>query len=303
MKINVQKLYTLDGHQDCVYTMESGGESHIFYSAGGDGMVVRWDLTNPENGQLIAKMKNSVYALHYLSKDNLLIAGQNFVGIHLIDLTDNKEVASLKLDNTQIFDIKSYGDTVFVGTGNGILFIIDVVSLTVKQKIKAGNKSIRSLAVNTQLGEMSMGMSDNTIRILDLDGYKQKYSVKAHILSVFSVAYNPADSHLISVSRDAHLKSWNSFDHYAPEQSVPAHMFAINSISLSPDAKYFVTGSMDKSVKVWETGTFRLLKVIDKSRHAGHASSVNKVLWTNYKNLVLSCSDDKKISVWDLSFN
>jgi WD40 repeat protein len=48
---------------------------------------------------------------------------------------------------------------------------------------------------------------------------------------------------------------------------------------------------------------FKLLKVIDKSRHAGHATSVNKVLWTDHQDQIVSCSDDRKISVWELKFN
>jgi WD40 repeat protein len=303
MKINVQKLFSLDGHQDCVYSLEGGKESNIIFSAGGDGMVVSWDLTDPENGQLLAKMKNSVYALHYKADENNLIAGQNFEGIHLIDVKEKKEIGSLKLSNAQIFDIKSHENTVFVGTGDGTLFVIDLKGQTIIKKIKLSDKSIRSVDINLLLGEMAIGMSDNSIRILDLEDFKQKYSISGHKLSVFSVLYNPTNNHLISAGRDAHIKSWNSFDHYREEQSIPAHMFAINTLSFSPDLKYFVTGSMDKSIKVWDAETFQLLKVIDKSRHAGHASSINKVMWTNYKNLVLSCSDDKKISVWDLSFN
>jgi WD40 repeat protein len=58
---------------------------------------------------------------------------------------------------------------------------------------------------------------------------------------------------------------------------------------------------MDKTIKVWETESMTLLKVIDRSRHAGHTNSVNKVLWTNYENLLISCGDDKNIIVWDLA--
>ncbi len=302
MSINVQKLFSLDGHQDGVYDLEPGKEAKIVYSAGGDGMVVEWDLNDPEKGNLIAKMKNSVYSIHYRSQENKLIVGQNFEGIHIIDVDEKKEIGTLKISDSQIFDIQSIGNLIFIGSGDGTLYIVDLPTLTFINKIKLADKSIRSIAINKQLGELALGMSDNTIRILDLDGYKQKYSIQAHKLSVFSVTYNPLNNHLISVSRDAQIKSWNSIDHYILEQSVAAHMFAINSISFSPDCKYFVTGSMDKSIKVWELNTFKLLKVIDKSRHAGHATSVNKVLWTDYNNQVLSCSDDKKISIWDLSF-
>lgn len=303
MKINIQKLRSLDGHWDCVYSLEAGKESNLFYSAGGDGMVVEWDLNNPENGQLIAKMKNSVYAIHYCMDDNVLVVGQNFEGIHLVDPATKEEIGSLQTSGANIFDIKSYEQKIFIASGDGTLYVVDRDTLAFVKKVKLGDKSIRSIAVNQQLGEMALGMSDNTIRILDLENYNQKYVINAHELSVFSICYNPSNNHLISVSRDAQIKSWNAFNHYGLEQSVAAHMYAINSLSISPDKQLFVTGSMDKSIKVWDLATFRLLKVIDKSRHAGHATSVNKVLWTNYKNQLLSCSDDKKISVWDLSVN
>ena len=303
MKIIVQKLYSLDGHQDCVYSLEAGKTNNKFYSAGGDGMVVEWDLDRPENGQLLAKMKNSVYAIHYRSEENLLIAGQNYEGIHLVDPDKKKEIGSLQISGAQIFDIKSFESRIFVGSGDGSFYVVDLATLGVVKKIKLADKSIRSIAVNQQLGEIAVGLSDSTIRIHDLDDYKQKYFINAHKLSVFSICYNPLNNHLISASRDACIKSWNALDHYELEHSVVAHMFAINSLSFSPNNDFFVSGSMDKSIKVWDMETFQLLKVIDKSRYAGHASSVNKVLWTNYKNQVLSCSDDKKISVWDLSFN
>jgi WD40 repeat protein len=59
---------------------------------------------------------------------------------------------------------------------------------------------------------------------------------------------------------------------------------------------------MDKSIKVWDSEKLKLLKVIDRARHAGHGTSVNKVLWTSYQNQLLSASDDRTISVWNINF-
>ena len=59
---------------------------------------------------------------------------------------------------------------------------------------------------------------------------------------------------------------------------------------------------MDKSVKVWQTADLTLLKVIDKARHAGHGTSVNKLLWSSYNDQVVSASDDRTISIWDVIF-
>ena len=128
------------------------------------------------------------------------------------------------------------------------------------------------------------------------------HEIEAHKISVFTVQYSPDQRYLISGSRDAHLKIWDPQHGYKLRESIVAHMFAINHLDFSPDGKHFVTCSMDKSIKVWDARTFQLLKVIDKARHAGHGTSINKVLWTDFNNLLLSASDDRSISIWDIKF-
>jgi WD40 repeat protein len=58
---------------------------------------------------------------------------------------------------------------------------------------------------------------------------------------------------------------------------------------------------MDKTLKIWDASEFKLLKVIDFARHGGHKNSVNKLYWSDYQDLLVSASDDKKISVWKLN--
>ena len=59
---------------------------------------------------------------------------------------------------------------------------------------------------------------------------------------------------------------------------------------------------MDKSIKVWEAETLQLLKVIDRARHAGHGTSVNKLLWLADGRALISASDDRTLSVWAIDF-
>jgi len=116
------------------------------------------------------------------------------------------------------------------------------------------------------------------------------------------VRYDNDGGRLLSGSRDARLKIWDTRSGYALGQEVVAHLYAINHLDLSPDGKHFVTCSMDRSVKVWELDEVRLLKVIDRARHAGHGTSVNRVLWTSFHEQLLSASDDRTISVWNINF-
>lgn len=300
--LDIQKLHTLTGHRDCVYTLQSSNTPSIFFSGAGDGMVVKWDLNHPEEGERLAQLSNSIYALHYLPIQNLLIAGHNYEGIHVLDWEHKKEVASLKLTTSAIFDIQSFGKDWFIASGDGALTIVDHENMTIRKRLSFSEKNARAIAVNTMRGEMAVGYSDNYIRVFDLDNFTLKCEWQGHSSSVFSLVYTPDFKFLLSGSRDARLKTWQVESNYAPHREIVAHLYAINHIAFSPDGKHFVTCSMDKSVKVWRTADLMLLKVIDKARHAGHGTSVNKLLWSSFHNQLLSASDDRTISIWDVIF-
>ena len=297
LPIQVKKLNALTGHRDCVYTLEPTHDAGKFFSAAGDGMVVLWDLERPDEGELIARLNNSIYALHLLP-NNLLVAGHNYDGIHLLDCQQKKEVASLRLTNAAIFDIKSVGSDLWIAEGDGGVTVVDLSSLTIKTKIHASEKSARVIAVNPAAAEVAVGYSDNFIRIFDTQHYTLKNEWEAHTNSVFTLAFL-SNGHLLSGSRDARLKLWKQGDRNL-ETEVVAHLFAINDIALHPSLSYFATASMDKSIKIWDANTLQLLKVIDKARHAGHGTSVNKLWWSGHRQQLVSASDDRSISVWEI---
>lgn len=300
--VSVNKESTLTGHKDCIYTLAGDKDSQILYSGAGDGMVVAWDLGAPENGQLVAKVPNSIYALALDMDRNQLVVGHNYDGIHFIDLEDRKERYSLKLTSAAIFDIQVFEDLCFVSTGSGELIIVNISeSPTIVQRLSLSSKSARALSINPVDMELAIGFSDHMVRILDLNDYSVKKELSGHKNSVFSVRYTPDYQHLMTAGRDAQFKVWDTMK-YEEQESVVAHMYAINHIDFSPSGKHFVTCSMDKAIKVWDLQTFRLLKVIDKARHAGHGTSVNKLFWSGYKNQLVSASDDRTISLWSLDF-
>ncbi len=298
--MQIQKLDTFGGHRDCVYALEAGATPNQFFSSGGDGMVVRWQLDRPDLGDLVAQVPASVYALHYEVEANRLWVGQNYEGLHLIDPVQKVEVGSLKLTNAAIFDIKLYQKTAYVALADGVVVVIDTEQLAIRKHLKASEQSARCLAINPVERELAVGYSDATVRIFDLTTLELKKTITAHTNSVFTVAYAPDFLHLLTGSRDARLKCWDVDRDYALQQEVVAHMFAINHLVFSSDGQLMATASMDKSIKIWDAQTLRLLKVVDRARHAGHGTSVNRLLWAKHQNLLLSASDDRTISVWGI---
>jgi WD40 repeat protein len=301
VKIQVNKLHTLTGHNDCIYALAEAPDPRYFFTGSGDGMVVLWDLDNPKDGKLIAKVNHSVYALEVDPQRNQLIVGHNFEGIHVIDLVDQKELWSLNITNQSIFDIKVAGNNIFVGTADGMVIVIDTETRAVKKHLKISDKSVRVLALSPDGYHIAAGLSDHSIKVFDLNTLDPVHILISHTNSVFALSYDPISSILISGGRDATLKIWDAVD-YSLKQSIVAHLYAINYLAFREDGRYFVTCSMDKSIKVWDAESYKLLKVIDKARYAGHGTSINKVAWSRYNQNIISISDDRKISIWNLEF-
>ena len=134
-----------------------------------------------------------------------------------------------------------------------------------------------------------------------MEDYSLVKTLHGHTMSVFALQFAPAGNYLVSGGRDAQLKIWDTKS-YDLIQNIPAHLFAVNNIAFHPSRPYFATASMDKTIKIWGAEDFKLYKTISFEKgFESHRLSVNKLAWNN--NELISVSDDKRIIIWDISFD
>ncbi|GGG32101.1 WD40 repeat domain-containing protein [Hymenobacter glacieicola] len=300
----VQKLATLTGHRDCVYALAGTTGQETFYSAGADGMVAAWSSAAPaRDGELVAKVENSVYALLHLPARNLLVLGHNFQGVQVIDLGEKKLVFATALPAAAIFDLiySARRQRLYVALGDGTLAVLSAADFKVEALVRLSEKSLRCLVLHEERGELAVGGSDWLVRVLDVDSLHVKHVIQGATNSVFTAAYSPDGCYLLTAGRDAHLRIWDVAAGYQEHRSIVAHLFTINHLAFSPDAAVLATCSMDKSIKLWDARSWELLRVVDRARHAGHGTSVNKLFWPGRQNRLVSCSDDRSLAVWELS--
>jgi WD repeat-containing protein 61 len=289
-KVSVINVATLEGHKDSVYAL-TGDDKGYVYSSGGDGMVVQWDLSKPKDGTLIAKVDSSVYSLAY-DPQGFLVIGNNQKGINVVDIVTKKELNSISLSSCgAIYDILVKDKTYLVCCQNGYLYKVEIESRKVIP-IQISSKSLRSIR------EISNGfvVSDSLGKVYfldrDLNIITQNSDAEKSIFGILVM-----DDQIKTVSRDCHLRAYKNGELLS---DVVAHMYAINYIELSPNKLWFATASQDKTLKIWDMASNQLLKVIDETRHKGHQNSVNKLFWSRYSNLLVSCSDDRTLKIWQL---
>jgi len=304
------RVGTLAGHRDAVYALAGGPASERVFSAGADGLVVAWNSADPaQDGQLLARVENSVYALRELPGRNLLLLGHNFQGVQALDLADNKLAFATALPPVAIFDLvfSQSRQRLYVALADGTLAVLRGDDFRLETLLRVSDQSLRCLALHEGRGELAVGGSDHRVRVLDLDSLAPKYTLAEATNSVFALCYAPDGRQLLAAGRDAHLRRYavpevpGAGADYQLTDGVVAHMYAINHLAFSADGRYLASCSLDKSIKLWEAGSLALLRVLDRARAAGHGTSVNKLVWPGTRQRLVSCSDDRSLAVWEIA--
>lgn len=305
--ISVEQVARFTGHRAAVFALAEAGHPQTFYSADGNGWVVAWNTQQPDEGRLLAQVPSNVFAMRYLTGFGLLALGSMSGALYFIDLAQNRVIdPPIQLDKA-VFCLEQYGDTLFAGTGGGLLWAISLPQLRAQQVSTICSSSIRSAHQHPTLPLLALGCSNHTIYLFHTQTRQVVSQAVFHQNSVFSVKFTPNGQHLISGSRDAFLAIWQLPAHQTPQlqllHSIPAHLFTINNITYPSNTGWFATASRDKTIKFWHSQNYTLQKVIDNTKAGitAHKNSVNNLLWLPHNNLLLSAGDDRQIFAWQVS--
>jgi WD40 repeat protein len=303
LKISVNKLFHLTGHQASVYALAASEDPKLIYTGSSDKMIARWNIAEKKADNFAATMPLAVYQLLYDSKLNRMYAGSGGGAVHVIDLTAKKEIKNLILHpNAAIFDlikVEKY-NLIISASADGSIAAIDADNFDLIAKNKLCEQKIRSLYYDESSDVLLVASGDGFIRVLALPSLKVVNEFFAHDLSANKVIKHPTKEIILSAGRDAHINiiEWPSCKII---EKIPAHNFAIYDIVFNPDNTLFATGSRDKNIKIWNANSLQFLYRIDKEKNEGHINSVNKLLWTKYENILVSTGDDRSIMGWQIN--
>lgn len=296
-RINARRVAVFSGHTGSIYGLAVDPFTGNIYSGGGEGYLICWNKERPNEGQLMAKAGNPIYSLMF---DGVNIwVGTSIGAIYLINAVTKTEVKSFSLGTSGIYAMVQNDGKVYCCDGEGFLTIINHEFLTIKNRVKISEKSLRCLAFHPAATEGIIGASDGNLYRIDREGEFLGKIEGAHGNSIFSLAFSLEGKKLFTGGRDAHINMWDAFENYLLIQSVPAHNLHVQALLPNEKNNILISSSMDKTIKFWDLNSLELLRVMDFQRHGAHVNSINRLaLLTNDE--FVSVSDDKKLMIWGI---
>src|SRR5262249_49752190 len=98
----------------------------------------------------------------------------------------------------------------------------------------------------------------NTVRVWDVETGQELLTLKGHTGWVYSVAFSPDGTRIVSGSGEGAVKVWEA--HTGQEAlSLQRHTSRVTSVGFSPDGRTFASGSDDTTVCLWDTATGDLI--------------------------------------------
>ncbi|MGB1038135.1 MAG: hypothetical protein ACPGYY_05760, partial [Bacteroidia bacterium] len=147
------------GHKDAIYDFVLDEDRKKVYSAGADGYVVEWNLSDPENGNLVLQTQDAIYSVG-LAENGLRIGTQKGDVLN-VDLKAKKLLSTNRVHNGGIFITQSNRS----GGEDGILVTSDMLT-----GIRVSTKSLRCLVETADY--LYIGASDSMIYKLDRNTYE-----------------------------------------------------------------------------------------------------------------------------------
>ncbi|KAK1229311.1 hypothetical protein PQX77_007629 [Marasmius sp. AFHP31] len=275
-----------------IYTVNTGVKICVLVdeAAGGIGdLYVRSVCFSPNGKYLVTGAEDNLIRIWDIEKKQ----------IRTIFRGHSQEVYSV--------DFSSDGRLITSGSGDRTVRVWDMIdgsSITLTCQVTYGEDSgVTSVKFSSDGRYVAAGHSDGSVRIWEVATGQLVGRLQGHGDSIYSLAFTPDASGLVSASLDKTLKYWdmsnrNRLNESQCTMNFVGHKDYALCVAVSRDGKYIASGSKDRGVRIWDPRNATTQCLLQ-----GHKDSVMEVDFSPSGGVLATASMDKTARIWRYKLN
>jgi WD40 repeat protein len=255
--------HVLKGHEGPVIALACGAGT-ILASAGADGKVILWDVSEGKAKQTVTP-GGTIRALAF-SPDGLLLAGAGDESVvYLWESETSKQKAKLEGHTDWVWSLtfSSDGKQLASGASDGTVILWDVPNAKKQLSFSSSPppppntpapttvNTVLALAYSPDGKQLALGGSDTQIHLVNPADGKLARSLPGHTSSVTGLAFHPGGKVLASCSKDRTVRLWDPAGGQALK-SLEGHTAWVQGITLLAQGTRLASVSADKTVRIWD---------------------------------------------------
>jgi len=284
----------LEGHEGAVRAIEFVPGTETFYSIGTDGAILKWNLKNSNQPEILRKNNFINRSLAISPNGKYLACGNDQSTIQLFNLENPKEAPkTLQAHGGWVWALSFSPDNQkLISTGADTKIILWDLNNLSHKLIKTHDRRIRSLVFSENSQKFYTGDDNGQVLSWNVNGTFEL--IHNNNNSIYSITIDRTGNYLAFGDKEGVLKIVEPASKRTITQ-LQAHNARIFDVAYSTNNKYMATSSLDGTIKIWQSNNLEARPV----HITRHESWVLSVAFSQNENYVVSTSNKGDlIYVW-----
>jgi WD40 repeat protein len=244
---------SLKGHEGAVRSLVFLPNKRIFYSAGADGKILRWDLDAPGSGpQLLMANNFSNRCLAISSNGKWLACGTGNSSIQVFSLNQpGSSPQMLEGHKGWVNDIKFMeGKDILISSSEDKSLIYWDLQSGEHHTIASNNIRLRSICISKDGKYIFGGTDDGKIIRWNIETSESITLFDNNAITIYALTLNAAGSNMAIGDKSGNIWIINTATGKKIAQA-KGHTARILDISYSPDNSQLASSSFDGTIRIW----------------------------------------------------
>jgi len=279
-----------EGHGGAVTCLTLAEDKQSFFSAGAEGLIVRWQLAKPNEGEAILKLPGLISAINFDTENQIIYATVNHKGLFVIDTKLRRILKIVELPGTSFNSIGLNANHIVLSTNFAELLIIGKQQLDVIHRLKTGLSSFSSFIINNTALWFASTKGVEQATLADLG--------KSNTLINEDATALLWQSDKLFFCSPKYVFSWGFAKNKLLAKISIADGVVIKNLSFDPQASTLWAFTNQKLIKTFKIEKKKIIPL--NTMQIDYNGEINDILSIENYKFVITAGDNRKIGVWQL---